>query len=73
MKFFSKLWNGFLNIFGIRKQSKYVKNYLNEANMRSAIFMSFVIFVLEVWLVIRQTRKYIIPTMQDPGNTYSLF
>ena len=73
MKFFSKLWNGFLNIFGIRKQSKYVKNYLNEANMRSAVFMSFVIFVLEVWLVIRQTRKYIIPTMQDPANTYSLF
>ena len=73
MNFFSKLWNGFLNIFGIRKQSKYVKNYLNEANMRSAAFMSFVIFVLEVWLVIRQTRKYIIPTMQDPANTYSLF
>ena len=73
MNFFSKLWNGFLNIFGIRKQSKYVKNYLNEANMRSAAFMSFVIFVLEVWLVIRQTRKYIIPTMQDPENTYSLF
>ena len=73
MKFFSKLWNSFLNIFGIRKQSKYVKSYLNEANMRSAVFMSFVIFVLEVWLVIRQTRKYIIPTMQDPGNTYSLF
>ena len=73
MKFFSKLWNGFLNIFGIRKQSKYVKSYLNEANMRSAVFMSFVIFVLEVWLVIRQTRKYIIPTMQDPANTYSLF
>lgn len=73
MKFVSKLWNGFLNIFGIRKQSKYVKNYLNEANMRSAVFMSFVIFVLEVWLVIRQTRKYIIPTMQDPANTYSLF
>ena len=73
MNFFSKLWNGFLNIFGIRKQSKYVKNYLNEANMRSAAFMSFVIFVLEIWLVIRQTRKYIIPTMQDPENTYSLF
>ena len=73
MNFFSKLWNGFLNIFGIRKQSKYVKNYLNEANMRSAAFMSFVIFVLEIWLVIRQTRKYIIPTIQDPANTYSLF
>ena len=73
MKVLSKIWNGFLNIFGIRKNTKYVKNYLNEANMRSGIFMSFVIFVLEIWLVIRQTRKYIIPTMQDPNNTYSLF
>lgn len=44
----SKIWNGFLNIFGLRKKSKYVKNYLNEANMRSAIFMSVVIFVLEI-------------------------
>ena len=73
MKVLSRIWNGFLNIFGIRKNTKYVKNYLNEANMRSGIFMSFVIFVLEIWLVIRQTRKYIIPTMQDPNNTYSLF
>ena len=73
MKLLSKFWNGFLNIFGIRKNSKYVKGYLNEANMRSGIFMSFVIFVLEIWLVLRQTRKYIIPTLQNPENTYSFF
>ena len=73
MKMLSKFWNGFLNIFGIRKNSKYVKNYLNEANMRSAIFMSSVIFVLEIWLVLRQTQKYIIPTLMDPNNTYSVF
>ena len=64
MKTLSKLWNGFLNIFGIRKNSKYVKNYLNEANMKSAVFMSFIIFVLEVWLVFRQTGKYIIPDIR---------
>ena len=73
MKILNKVWNGFLNIFGLRKNSKYVKGYLNEANMRSAIFMSFVIFVLEIWLVIRQTNKYIIPTLADPNNTYSWF
>ena len=73
MKFLLKIWNGFLNIFGIRKNSEYVKNYLNEANMKSGVFMAFVIFVLEIWLVIRQTRKYIIPTMQNPENTYSFF
>ena len=73
MKTLSKIWNGFLNIFGIRKNSKYVKNYLNEANMRSAIFMSSVIFVLEIWLVVRQTNKYVIPTLSDANNTLSWF
>ena len=69
----SKIWNGFLNIFGLRKKSKYVKNYLNEANMRSAIFMSSVIFVLEIWLILRQTQKYVIPTLANPANTLSPF
>ena len=73
MKTLSKIWNGFLNIFGIRKNSRYVKSYLNEANMRSAIFMSSVIFVLEIWLVLRQTQKYIIPTLMDPENNASVF
>ena len=73
MKTLSKIWNGFLNIFGIHKNSKYVKNYLNEANMRSGIFMAFVIFVLEIWLVVRQTNKYIIPTLNNPANTASWF
>ena len=69
----SKIWNGFLNIFGLRKHSRYVKNYLNEANMKSAIFMSTVIFVLEIWLILRQTHKYIVPTLMNPANTASPF
>ena len=73
MKTLLKLWDGFLTIFGIRKNSKYVKNYLNEANMRSAIYMSSVIFVLEIWLVIRQTNKYIYPTLTDSSNTTPWF
>ena len=69
MKILSSLWNGFLNIFGIRKNSKYVKNYLNEANMRSGVFMSFVIFILEVWLVIRQMKDYAIPRIITPKSS----
>ncbi len=68
MKTLQKIWNGFLNIFGLRKNSKYVKNYLNEANMRSAVFMSSIIFVLETWLVIRQTQKYIVPSVSALGD-----
>ena len=65
-----KLWDGFLNIFGLKKNSKYVKGYLNEANMRSGIFMSFVIFVLEIWLVIRQADKYVIPKISGGMNWF---
>ena len=41
--------------------------------MRSAIFMSSVIFVLEIWLILRQTHKYIVPTLMNPANTASPF
>ena len=70
MKFLSKVWNSFLNIFGLRKNSHYVKNYLNEANMRSGVFMAFVIMVLEVWLVIRQADKYVIPKISGGMNFF---
>ena len=70
MKTLLKIWNGFLDIFGFRKNSKYVKNYLNEANMRSGIFMSAVVFVLEIWLVVRQFDKYVIPKMAGGMNFF---
>ena len=68
MKVLSKIWHGFLNIFGIKKNSKYVHGYLNEANMKSAVYMSLVIFVLEVWLIIRQLDKYVIKRIMDPNK-----
>ena len=73
MKFLRYIGGRLKTIFGIQKNSKYVRNYLNEANMRSAVFMSFVIFVLEAWLIIRQTQKYIIPTLIDPENKKGWF
>ena len=57
------------DFLGFKKSSPYVKNYLNKANMRSGIFMSAVIFILEVWLVIRQADKYIIPALKA-GNPF---
>ena len=69
MAFLKKVWNGFRNIFGIRKNSRYVDDYLNTSNMRSGVFMSVVIVVLEAWLVIRQTNKYAIPLLND-GNAF---
>ena len=67
------LWQKIRDIFGFRKNTRYVSDYLNQANMRSGVFMSGVIFLLEIWLLFRQLDKYIIPTMQNPNNTDSLF
>ena len=64
INFLKAFWAKFRDIFGIHRNSKYVKNYLNEANMRSGVFMSAVIVILEVWLTIRQTQKYVIPAIQ---------
>ena len=60
MEVLKKIGNWFANVFGLRKNSPYVKSYLNSANMRSGKYMAGVIFILEFWLVIRQHQKYII-------------
>ena len=62
--FVFNVWNKFRDIFGLHRNSKYVKNYLNHANMRSGIFMSAIIVILEIWLVIRQTNKYVIDAIK---------
>ena len=44
---------GFL---GLDKQSKYVRDYFYIANMKSSIYMSIVVIVLEIWMIIRMIR-----------------
>ena len=63
INFLKMFWTRFRDIFGIHRNTKYVKNYLNDANMRSGVYMSGVIIILEIWLVIRQTNKYIVPAL----------
>ena len=68
--FFLKL----ADMVGFRHSNRYVKNYLNRANMRSGIFMSAVVIILETWLIIRQHNKYIIPQVTEGTNYFkSLF
>ena len=68
-KFFQK----FAEMFGFKRSTKYVADYLHKANMRSGTFMAAIVAILEMWLVIRQHQKYIIPTMQAPNNTIPYF
>ena len=63
MTFLKKFWSGFCNIFGFHRNSKYVNDYLNAANMRSGVFMSAIIIGLELFLIVRQSDKYFIPKL----------
>ena len=63
-----KVLSFFKNLFGFKKNTKYVKNHLNEANIRSSIFMSFIVIFLEIWMIFRQTRKYIKPYWDNPSG-----
>ena len=56
-----KLLSFLKSLFGFKKNSKYVKSYLNDSNIKSSIYMSFIVIVLEIWMIFRQTRKYIKP------------
>ena len=69
-KFFDKV----AEMFGFKKSTKYVSDYLHKANMRSGVFMAAIVAILEIWLVIRQHDKYIIPAVKA-GTPYfkSLF
>ena len=69
-----KFFNKFAEMFGFKKSTKYVSEYLHKANMRSGVFMAAIVAILEIWLVIRQHNKYIIPAVKG-GTPYfkSLF
>ena len=69
--FFSKA----AEMFGFKKSTKYVNEYLHKANIRSGVFMAAVVVILELWLVIRQHIKYIIAEDLPAGIPYfqSLF
>ncbi|MCR5746093.1 MAG: GGDEF domain-containing phosphodiesterase [Lachnospiraceae bacterium] len=59
MKFFNWLFHE----LGFNKDTAYQKQYLNETNIRTGIYMSFIVIVLELWMLIRYVYK-------RPGRTF---
>ena len=47
-------------MIGLKKDSPYVSNYLYDANIKSSIYMSVVVIVLETWMILRTLIKYVI-------------
>ena len=54
-----RAWNFIRDMLGFRINSQYVKNYLNDANIKSSIYMSFIVIILEIWMIFRNANKYI--------------
>lgn len=49
-KFLSRV----LDILGLRRNSKFVSKHLEDANMRSGIYMAGIIVLIEIWMIIRR-------------------
>ena len=56
-----KVWDFIRDLFGFRRNTPYMRSYLNDANIRSSIYMASIIIILEIWMIIRQSYKYIAP------------
>ena len=70
MKIIKKFGQWFVNLFGFHKNTAYVNNYLNSANMRSGVYMAAVIFVVEIWMIIRQTIERVVPMLETSGGDF---
>ncbi|MBP5694676.1 MAG: EAL domain-containing protein, partial [Bacilli bacterium] len=64
-----KFLNKVLELTGFKKNTKYVGKYINDANIKSGVYMSIVVIALELWMIIRTLVKNVIPSVQE-GNPF---
>ena len=57
---------------GFERLSKYERDYLHDANIRSSIYMGMIVMVLEIWMLVRQTVSKIIPKYLAGGDLLAL-
>ena len=55
------------NVFGFNKLSKHENTYLHESNIKTGIYMATIIVILEIWIILRQYKKYVIPVINAGG------
>ena len=61
------------NVFGFERLSKYENDYLHDANLRSCSYMGFIVVLLELWMLIRQTYSKILPKVQKGSKLSDVF
>ncbi len=74
MRFLSNIKKWTINLFGFHRHDDYVKKHLNDANVRSSAYMTFIIIAIEIWMIIRSINKNVIPQVSNGANLFdSLF
>ena len=48
-----------VDLFGFKKNSKYVSRYNREATIASGVYMSSVVVILEIWMILRYIKRYV--------------
>ncbi len=56
-------------VLGFEKLTKYENDYLHDANIRSCSYMGFIVVLLELWMLIRQSYSKILPKYQAGKGT----
>ena len=69
----NKVFGFISHLFGFERLSQYENDYLHDANIRSCSYMGFIVVMLEVWMLVRQTYSKIIPKYQAGGDLFALF
>ncbi len=62
--------NTILKWLGLEKKSPYVNEYFFRTNMRSSIYMSCIVIVLELWMIIRLTNQWFSGILPKPFSYY---
>ena len=67
-----KALRSFMRILGFEKLDRYESDYLHDANIRSCSYMGFIVVLIEVWMLVRQTQTKIIPKYQAGEALFDL-
>ncbi len=67
-----KFFRFIARILGFEKLSKYERDYLHAANIRSCSYMGFIVVLLELWMLVRQTQTKILPKYEAGEALFGL-
>ncbi len=55
-----KFLSSIVGLLGLKKDSEYVKNHNIDANVSSSMYNTSLMIVIEIWMIIRYTKRYVL-------------